>query len=159
MTQGARGLIVLVLSGVCGGACGSDNPASADGGGDGLIGCTNDPRALTYTANMQQVGVGRLLTFVLVKSDPAPPVKGTNTWTVKLLDTMGHAVTGASLSVVPKMPDHGHGTSIVPQVAPAGDGYVVSSVYLFMAGLWQVTIQAQSAAGNDTAVFQFCIEG
>jgi hypothetical protein len=72
---------------------------------------------------------------------------------------MGRAVTGATLNVMPFMPDHGHGTSVMPQVAPAGDGYELSSVYLFMAGLWKVTIQAQSAAGNDTAVFQFCIEG
>src|SRR5262252_9392073 len=102
-------------------ACGSDPPSNGPDAQD--IGCLNDPRAMTYTANMQLQGVGNLLTFVLEQSDPAPPIKGTNTWKLKVVDGANQAVTGASLMVVPFMPDHGHGTSVVPAVAPNGDAY------------------------------------
>ena len=129
---------------------------------DGDIGCINDPRAMTYTANMQVTGVGGLLNFVLQASDPAPPIKGTNSWTVKVLDAKtGMPVSAANLMVMPFMPDHGHGTSIVPTVTAQPDDYKIDNVYLFMAGLWRVTIQVTTTDGhnNDAANFLFCIQG
>jgi hypothetical protein len=140
-------------------ACGSDAGTPADANGDGEIGCANDPRAQTYSAGMQQMGVGGLLKFVLVSSTPAPPIKGNNTWVVKLLDGSGNAVTGGTLKVTPYMPDHGHGTQVVPQITPQADSYSIDPLYLFMSGLWQVTIQATTTAGNDSGIFNFCIAG
>jgi hypothetical protein len=125
------------------------------------IGCINDPRAMTYTADMMlTMTATQKLKFELVNSMPGPPVKGNNTWQVKLLDANNQPVTGAMIKVTPFMPDHGHGTSVVPQVTPMGDGYTVTPLYLFMAGLWQVTIEVDSSpAGADSAVFYFCIPG
>ena len=141
-------------------ACGSSHPVSEpDSVGDASIGCSNDPRAQVYTANMEQKGYGNLLTFVLVEGTPAPPVRGTNTWTVKLLDGAGNPVTGATLVATPLMPDHGHGSSVVPETMPSGDGYTIAPLYLFMAGLWQITLVAMTPAGNDSTVFDFCIPG
>ena len=57
------------------------------------------------------------------------------------------------------MPDHGDGTSVVPTVEAEGDSYSVQHVYLFMAGLREVTIEATSGETNDSAVLRFCIEG
>jgi YtkA-like protein len=142
-------------------SCGSNNQASSDAGsvGDSTIGCANDPRAQIYTANMQQKGYGNLLTFVLAEGAPAPPVRGTNTWTVKLLDGAGNVVPGATIMATPYMPDHGHGTSVVPETTQSGDSYTITPLYLFMAGLWQVTLQAMTPAGDDSTVFNFCIPG
>jgi hypothetical protein len=152
---------VIALAAALLGACGdggSDAP-DADTGPDAGIGCKNDPRGEQYSANMAHVGSAGMFKFVLVASDPAPPVKGNNSWTVKLLDPDGQPVTGATLTTTPFMPDHGHGTSAIPVTTPAADGYTIAPLYLFMPGLWQVTIHATSGAVSDQAVFNFCIQG
>ena len=108
---------------------------------------------------MKQKGYGNLLTFVLVEGTPAPPVRGSNTWTVQLLDGAGNLVTGATLVATLLMPDHGHASSVVPQTMPSGDSYTIAPLYLFMAGLWQITLVAMTPAGDDSTVFDFCIPG
>lgn len=147
-------LLVALATGGCPGT--PDQPSTDDGG----ITCQTDRRAETYTANMQKPGRLGALQFTLVQSDPAPPGKGTNTWTLKLQDKSGNPVTGATVTARPLMPDHGHGTSVVPQVTPAADGtYGIAPLYLFMAGLWQITLNVQAGATTDVAVFSFCIQG
>ena len=137
--------------------------ATSDGGtagDDAAITCQNDARAETYTANMKKAGKSGLFTFVLVASDPAPPGKGTNTWTLKVLDASNAAVPGTTVTIKLFMPDHGHGSSIVPQSTSQPDGsYQITPLFFFMPGLWQVTFTAQAAAGTDSAVFMFCVPG
>lgn len=142
-------------------ACGDDSTMGAGGAGGSTIGCMNDMRAMTYTADLVlPMSVTSNLKFELVNSMPGPPIKGTNTWMLKLLDKNSQPVTGATLKVTPFMPDHGHGTSVVPTITPVGDSYQISNLYLFMAGLWMVTIEVDaSSAGADTGVFYFCIPG
>ena len=141
-------------------ACSDSGGNSVDASDDGMIGCKTDPLAQVYTANMTQMGPNHI-TFMLVSGNPAPPAKYNNTWTIKLLDGAGHPVTDATMTAMPFMPRHGHGTSIVPTVTNNGDGtYGVGILYFFMAGLWQVTLQVtQSSAGADTGIFSFCVEG
>jgi YtkA-like len=155
----SRDRALLFASCVSLSACGSDNKTNDGEVGDAAIGCLNDPRAQIYTANVQRKGYGNLLTFVLTQGDPAPPAKGTNTWTVKLLDGAGNVVTGGTIMATPYMPDHGHGTAVAPETTPSGDGYMITPLYLFMPGLWQITLQAMTPAGDDSAVFNFCIPG
>jgi len=141
-------------------ACSGDDDDDDDSADtDASIGCRNDPRAEQYAANLEKVGDGGLFTFVLKTADPAPPGKGVNAWTLRIMDATGAAVTGATVTLHPFMPDHGHGTSVVPQVQVDGDGYTVQNIYLFMAGLWEVTIEATSGQDTDSAVVRFCIEG
>ena len=147
-------------------SCGGDGPSAggagsggAGAGGAGAIGCASDTRAMTYSANMELPSKDGRLKLVLQSSDPAPPVKGNNNWVLRVLDAAGAPVTGATLTVVPKMPDHGHGTSIVPTITPMGDTYRVDNVNLFMAGLWEVTITVSAGANSDFGVFSFCIAG
>jgi hypothetical protein len=46
----------------------------------------------------------------------------------------------------------GHGTSITPCVQPKGGGiYVVNSVYLYMAGEWQLQTSVTGAATTTFA--------
>ncbi len=125
----------------------------------GTVGCETNPAAQTYTAGMKQPGDGNKLSFQLVSSDPGPPLRGTNTWEVKLLDGSGQPVTGATITVTPYMPEHGHGSQVVPTVAADGDQYEITNLYLFMPGLWKITLQATSGATTDTAAFTFCVAG
>jgi hypothetical protein len=145
---------IFVLAAGC-----SDDTAPPSPTNDAEVECTGDPRADAYAANMEKLGEGGIFTFRLVSSDPAPPVKGTNAWTIDVLDTSGAPVDGMELDVTPYMPDHGHGTSIVPQITDMGAGeYSVTPLYLFMGGIWEVTIEASDGdASSDSAVFTFCI--
>lgn len=165
-TQRASRSAIVALSALLGGlvGCGGGDSAGADsgtaGGGDGGIGCLGDPRADTYTANMEKPGDQGVFSFVLESSDPAPPVKGTNNWVLQVLDGSGAPVTGATIDVVPYMPDHGHGTSVTPQVSAGdNDDYNLDSLYLFMPGLWQVTITADTGDQTDSVKYNFCIQG
>jgi len=121
--------------------------------------CSTDTRKDVYAAGMTKPAGP--LTVKLLESDPGPPIKGTNNMTVEVTDASGAPVDGAKLTVTPFMPDHGHGSSVVPTVAASGGGkYVVSNVYLVMAGLWRVTFSVQAGtAPSADAVFNFCLDG
>lgn len=135
------------------------NPAVVDAG-PGDVTCQTDPRAQTYTANMEQMGASGSFKFVLVEAVPSPPLKGTNTWTLKLTDASKTNVAGATIDILPFMPDHGHGTSVAADATANPDGtYKITPLYLFMPGIWRVTLTAHAGAVTDTAEFLFCIEG
>ena len=125
----------------------------------GLVGCEMDPTAETYTAGMKQLGMNGKLSFQLMSSDPGPPLRGTNVWELKVLDGTGAPVTGATLTVVPFMPEHGHGSSVVPTVSADSDAYKITNLYLFMPGLWRVTITATAGQVTDSGAFVFCVAG
>ncbi len=150
-------------------------PAAADGtengqGGEGsvvsgAVSCRDDSRVNTYSANLVRPGRLGQLSFTLVSVDPAPPAKGQNTFTVEVSDT-GGAPVESDLTVDLTMPDHGHGTSVVPVVTfDAGTQlYTLEPVYLFMAGVWRVQLNVYDDTADplqpvDSAVFYFCIEG
>lgn len=62
---------------------------------------------------------------------------------VRVLDSTGTGVTGATVTVDPQMPIHGHGSSKTPIVVEGGGGdYFVSQVFFTMSGPWEVTITA-----------------
>ena len=63
---------------------------------------------------------------------------------LEVADAAGKPVDGATLSVTPFMPDHGHGSSVKPTVTREGGGtYDVTNVYLPMPGLWRLTVTVQ----------------
>lgn len=128
------------------------------GGIDGAISCQHDPLVVPYAAGLTQAGSKGILSFVLASADPAPPAVGLNNWTVAVLDASGTAQAATFVEVKPWMPYHGHGPSLVPTISAGPDGsYVVSNLDFFMVGVWQVTVSVQTAAGNDSAVFSFCV--
>jgi hypothetical protein len=69
-----------------------------------------------------------------------PPSRGLCTVELTVTDAAtGAPADGLSLTVVPWMPAHGHGSSVQPTVTPLGQGrYVIGDVSLFMAGYWQL---------------------
>jgi hypothetical protein len=183
MVVGA-GLLALVGAG-CGGGAGAtppptpsdsapSSPADAstdaespddafgfDPDADVFIPCTDDPRAEHYMPGMLKTGPKGQLSVTLLSSDPGPPIKGTNSWSVLVTDAAKAPQTGATLKVVPFMPDHNHGTILKPMSTPLSDAgqYKVTPLYLFMAGLWEVTFTVSTPTGvQDAVVFRFCIQ-
>jgi hypothetical protein len=152
--------VFVVGSGPLG--CGGDDHSHATtaSGDGGAIGCNADPRAQPFSAGLQRMGDAGKLTFVLVAADPAPPLRGTNAWTVKVLDAKGDAVPGATLAAEPFMPDHGHGSSSKPAATANADGtFKVAPLDLMMPGLWRVTLTAKAGDVTDAASFFFCVAG
>lgn len=138
--------------------CSSSDGDAQTAGPSAATGCAADTRKDVYTAGLTKRAGS--LSVKLVDAAPAPPSKGTNAMTIAVTDAAGVPVDGATVRVLPFMPDHGHGSAVTPVVAAAGAGtYTVSKVYFAMAGLWKVSITVETSSGTQEAVFQFCLDG
>ncbi|HWE28725.1 MAG TPA: FixH family protein [Polyangia bacterium] len=132
--------------------------------------CT-DARADNWQLPIAKTSESGAYKVTLMSSAAAIPVIGdsTTTWTIAVADaTTGAAVSGATISVLPWMPDHGHGTSVhavVTEVAGAPGQYALEPLYFFMAGYWTVTLTIDSAStagatdggASDKVVFSLCL--
>jgi hypothetical protein len=119
-----------------------------------------DARAVLYRPGIRILGNSGLFAFTLTKAEPPPPTKGDSTWTLFITDAQGNGLSNLMVSVVPRMPDHGHGSGVKTTVVPDANtgGYVASPVRLFMAGYWATTITATTPDGlTDTARFGFLV--
>lgn len=149
--------IALMLVG-CGG--------NETGGGDGSSGaaatdetCTDEERAVPYTAGMSMVG-DQGVTVALLDADPAPPQYGDNTWTLEVKNATGEPMIGATVTLDPTMVKHGHGSPVANVVTDNGDGtYVASPLNFNMLGFWvtDLSIEAEGQP-TDRVSFGFCIE-
>ncbi len=82
-----------------------------------------------------------------VRTSPQPPSRGTND--VQLTVTRasdGTPVDGLSLDVEPLMPAMGHGTSKTTVTPEGGGVYLVTEVYLYMPGVWELRTGISGAA-------------
>jgi hypothetical protein len=124
-------------------ACSSASPAPAGTfPGDPYTTITSDSGALVID----------------VRTSPQPPSRGTNE--VELTITRagdGTPVDGLSLDVVPWMPAMEHGTSAPSVTAEGGGVYLVTEVYLYMPGIWDLRT-AISGAATDDATPQLTIQ-
>ena len=163
-------LMVLAVLLLCACSNSTGNGASVDGSStldSGQVSCLNDPRVDSYVAGLQKKGTAGAIVFRIDRSDPAPPAKGANTFVLQLFDNTGaHAAVHLGVSLL--MPDHGHGTSVVPAITldSATQSFTVTPLYLFMAGVWRIDFQAfatgvdaSTSTALDSASFFFCIEG
>ncbi|MFO7561541.1 MAG: FixH family protein [Enhygromyxa sp.] len=116
--------------------------------------CEEETRDDEYMVGLSKSGDSVTVSFVT--ADPAPPALGDNTWTVTLSEP-----DASITAVTPFMPDHDHGTpveAIVTATANPGE-FEISPVNLFMAGLWEVTLDISTEAGTpEQVVFAFCVE-
>src|SRR5579862_4509293 len=148
--------IVTLALGACGGS------KTGEGVPDAGYDCATDTRGETFSAGMSKAGTQGLMTFKMMSSTPAPPARGDNTWELDIVDSTGAPVAGATVTVVPFMPDHNHGTSIKAQVTETSPGhYEATPVNLWMVGFWQITVEAKPAGSGapDAVPFNFCIPG
>jgi hypothetical protein len=147
------------------GHSGSTGEGGADSGPSGTVSCVDDERLDSTEPGFEKTGLRTRLWFRLDQTEPAPPSKGDNTFTVSVRDEAGMAFTG-ELSAKAKMPDHGHDSPSVPSVTFDADSatYTIRPLNLFMAGVWQVTLSATDGAAETTAPldsvsFYFCVQG
>lgn len=140
-------------------ACGGGNAApDADEG----LACVEAKRGEDYHVNLEHPGTKGQLDFVLMSAMPAPPGFSDNTWVVQVnamsAGVVGAPAANASLTVTPFMPDHAHGTLRVDvQPMPDAGQYKLAPITLWMAGLWEITIDATAGAAHDSTVYRFCI--
>lgn len=152
-------VVVALLVGGLLPACSSEPPeASPDAAAP--TGCAAEKRADAFALGLSKT-LPNGSVVRLVAATPAPPAKGDNTWTVELVDGAGKPVSGATLTVVPFMPDHGHGTATAPTATPEGapGKYRISNMNLPMAGYWDITLSVTVGATKSDARFGICIDG
>lgn len=139
-------------------ACSNDSSSTASSpDASAKTGCAAETRGNAYSAGLEKVSASGKLHVRLLSAQPAPPEKGDNVWTVELDDDTGKPIDGASVSMTPFMPDHGHGSAKTPVATPTGEPgkYKIDQIYLPMAGYWEMTVHV----GSEQVVFGFCIEG
>ena len=155
----AAGHLVLAattLSVGCSSHHATEDQADAD-----FYDCTTEPRAVAAVPGLV-VGAPGSMSATLESLQPTVVKKGPNTWQIRLTDGAGAALAGASVKAVPFMPDHGHGPTVKVGVQDLGDGsYVLTPLYLFMAGYWEITVTAVSAdrQSDGTMMFPVCVPG
>jgi hypothetical protein len=76
--------------------------------------------------------------------DPSPCVVGDNTAQITLRDAAGAALEGATVTISPWMPAHGHGSIDVAAVEGDPGVYATERVRFNMAGRWELHIQVVS---------------
>ena len=97
--------------------------------------------------------------FTIMSATPSVVQQGLNDWNVRVRDAGGTPIAGA-LTITSVMPDHGHGSPTIATVTANGDGtYCISGINLSMRGVWQVTLTITSPQMNDSASFDFCVDG
>jgi YtkA-like len=146
--------VTAVVTG-CGGA---SSPDANEG-----LACVMSGRGETYVVGLEHAGAGGMLDFKLMSAMPSPPAFSKNTWIVQINRMSGGVVgapaTGATLTVTPFMPDHQHGTLRVNvEAMPEAGHYRLTPIDMWMAGLWEVTIDADAGGVRDRVVYKFCIQ-
>lgn len=143
-------------------------PASPSAANAHSLSCAKDARVLPYAPGLEKLGEQKLFKLRLVSANPAPPIKGVNSWIVEIVDAAGAAVSGAKLEAHrtgeqadPSMPDHGHGSPRSALITTNADGtFTVESLYFFMPGVWRTGLDVTAPDGRkDTVYFFFCVEG
>jgi hypothetical protein len=120
----------------------------------GLVGCGGTlPPGVSVESLASDLG--RL--EIKVSSEPDPPARGVNQIRYLISDAGGAPQDGITLTVVPWMPSHGHGTSVKTVVRPLGSGvYVVDDVLFYMPGTWE--LRTTFEPNGDHAAPSFEIE-
>jgi hypothetical protein len=144
-------------------ACSSPSTTTTSSTGSTGTGaaCTDDKRVVAFADGFEQASMSGALTLRIMAAQPTSPTRGNNVWNVALHDAKGGAVQDAAIALKPFMIDHGHGSSLVPQIKAMGGGvYEVDNLSLFMPGVWQMTFTITPASGPvDTVQFDVCVDG
>jgi hypothetical protein len=160
---------VLLSSVVCAAAVASvascGNESSDDDDDDfvdalATFDCEAETRDEDFFAGMSKTGANGT-EVILIDSLPSPPGRGDSTFTIELRDENNDLIEGASLGLVPFMPDHNHGTPIDAEITPIEGSpgrYKAQPVNLWMPGVWEITMEV-TAPVEDEVLFTFCISG
>lgn len=119
--------------------CGSNDAAVEDLGAGGAGDAACDDRGQPLVPELTLQGAHDV-EVQLLSLEPPEPVVGDNTWLVSV-NRAGMPLEGATLAVLPWMPEHQHAstkTVLVDETEPGT--YRLSPVYLGMVGYWQIGI-------------------
>jgi hypothetical protein len=104
------------------------------------------PPALTVPSASGALGVA-------VWWSPAQPTVGYDAAQLAITDATGAPVTGLTLTIVPWMAAHGHGSSVEPAVSETAPGvYVATPLDFFMSGHWELMSAISRPAGSAEAI-------
>lgn len=129
--------------------------------------CGDLDRALVAPGDPAPEGLGAAdegdLEVTMISADPAVPDVGNNVWEVSVTDAAGTPQAGCTATVVPFMPDHGHGITEQPTWTESTTEvgvYTIDNMDWIMPGYWEVTIQDLTcgATGPEDPIFGFCAE-
>jgi hypothetical protein len=124
--------------------------ASEDTGSAGAASFPNDA-LLTVTSQTGNLHID------LRTAPDQPPSRGVASVEYRVADVNQTPVDGLTISVVPWMPDMGHGASTTPTVQAMGNGrYVITNVELFMPGRWDLRTTI-SGSSDDSVTPEFQI--
>ncbi len=143
----------------CDGGETTASSSSSSSGGTSI--CADDPRVEPYAVGLSAEAPDGI-TVTMMDASPAPPAKGNNAITIQIADKDGNPLSGVDVSFKAYMPDHGHSSSIIPDVTEQGGGkYKLSPINLFMPGVWELTfgVTAPGAPMTSNALFTLCIDG
>jgi hypothetical protein len=137
-------------------ACGNDDPCAGHSHDPACLVCQGDEDPIPSTVE----GDSGNLAVEIVSSDPAPPVNANNTMVVRVLDSTGAAIEGATFTLVePWYPPGGHGTPVIPEVTESAPGeYTITQVNFLHEGRWELRFDVADGATTDHVVFTLCIE-
>ncbi len=97
-------------------------------------------------------------TIAMTMAPETPTINNANVMTITVTDKDGKAVTGATVTVDPQMPAHGHGSSKEPKYKELGDGkYEASPVWFQMKGEWEVTVTVKVGETTASKAFKMTI--
>ena len=117
------------------------------------VGCSTDPRGLSPLAGASVASLDGTVRVTVESVDPAVPARGNNFWVVQVADGAGAPLEGATISIQPFMPDHGHGSPSPASAEPLGGGrYQLSPLNFSMPGLWELRLGITPAGGARVAV-------
>jgi YtkA-like len=142
--------------------CGSNPGAPLDASSADELFSTCATDMHPYEAGLYVISDAGYFKITLLNSQPGPPVKGQNTWTIEVDEVAtGTPLDGLDISVAPWMTAHMHGTAAVV-VTPIGSGqYALKPLFLYMSGVWDVrfTVVGTLVAGGvtDLADIPTCI--
>src|SRR5580704_6896723 len=98
--------------------------------------------ALTMASASGQLNIG-------IWWSPPQPTVGYDATQLAITDATGAPVTGLTLTIVPWMPAHGHGASVLPTVSETAPGvYVATPLDFFMAGDWELMTAINRFTGD-----------
>lgn len=142
------------------GACADD---SHDPGDDEPVNCAEVTDDDDFAVGLSKVGSAGALGFTLMTADPAPPIRGDNTWVIQINQMSGGVagapVDGADMTATPFMPQHQHPSGKTVVIEPTGTAgqYELTPINFWMPGVWETTLDAVTPSGDDAVVFRFCI--
>jgi len=85
---------------------------------------------------------------VAVRTSPQPPEVGNDDVELTVTDASGNPRDELAVSVKPWMPAMNHGTSETTITPEGGGKYLVTNVYLYMSGVWQLQIAFAGAVSD-----------